>query len=119
MVPRSGLRMSLPFDRRLPVPVLRTFRIQTSSGRPLFDESTPMLGLAPKAANESAGLLEQLREDAVAVLVATHDVFSPQGVRHARRDHERGRLVQTLSTAEVVHRTSNESTWTMCRSRPL
>ncbi len=67
----------------------------------LLDE--PTSGLDPKASNEFSGLLAQMRADGVAVLMATHDLFRAKesGTRVGIMKH--GRLVQTLSTAEIGH----------------
>jgi ABC-2 type transport system ATP-binding protein len=67
----------------------------------LLDE--PTSGLDPKAANEFSSLLTRLRQDGVAVLMATHDLFRAKecGTRVGIMKH--GRLVQTLETTEVGH----------------
>lgn len=67
----------------------------------LLDE--PTSGLDPKASNEFSRLLTQMSGDGVAVLMATHDLFRAKesGTRVGIMRH--GRLVQTLSTAEIGH----------------
>lgn len=67
----------------------------------LLDE--PTSGLDPQAANEFSQLLEQARDDGVAVLTTTHDLF------HAKRTGTRigimreGRLVENLSAQDLSH----------------
>jgi ABC-2 type transport system ATP-binding protein len=67
----------------------------------LLDE--PTSGLDPKASNEFSGLLDQLSDSGVAVLMATHDLFRAKesGTRVGIMKH--GRLVETLLTDEVGH----------------
>jgi ABC-2 type transport system ATP-binding protein len=67
----------------------------------LLDE--PTSGLDPKASNEFSALLEQMRAEGVAVLMATHDLFRAKesGTRVGIMKH--GHLVRTLSTGEVGH----------------
>lgn len=71
------------------------------AGALLLDE--PTSGLDPKASNEFSALLEQLSDEGVAVLMATHDLFRAKesGTRVGIMKH--GRLVQTLSTDEIGH----------------
>ncbi len=54
----------------------------------LLDE--PTSGLDPKASNEFSALIEQMSRSGVATLMATHDLFSREGIRHAGRHHEAG-----------------------------
>lgn len=67
----------------------------------LLDE--PTSGLDPQAANEFSQLLEKAREDGVAVLTTTHDLF------HAKRTGtrvgimKRGRLLADLMTSDLSH----------------
>jgi ABC-2 type transport system ATP-binding protein len=67
----------------------------------LLDE--PTSGLDPKASNEFSALLKRLSADGVAVLMATHDLFRAKesGSRVGIMKH--GRLVATLSTADIGH----------------
>ena len=67
----------------------------------LLDE--PTSGLDPKAANEFSSLLGRLSAQGVAVLMATHDLFRAKqtGTRVGIMKH--GRLVETLSTADIGH----------------
>jgi ABC-2 type transport system ATP-binding protein len=67
----------------------------------LLDE--PTSGLDPKAANEFSGLLKQLSEAGVAVLMATHDLFRAKesGSRVGIMKH--GRLVTAMDTSEIGH----------------
>lgn len=71
------------------------------AGALLLDE--PTSGLDPKASNEFSALLEQLSDEGVAVLMATHDLFRAKesGTRVGIMKH--GRLVQTLSPDEIGH----------------
>jgi ABC-2 type transport system ATP-binding protein len=67
----------------------------------LLDE--PTSGLDPKASNEFSALLDRLRRDGVAVLMATHDLFRAKetGTRVGIMRH--GRLVSEMTTAELGH----------------
>jgi ABC-2 type transport system ATP-binding protein len=67
----------------------------------LLDE--PTSGLDPKASNEFSELLAMMRERGAAILMATHDLFRAKesGTRVGIMKH--GRLVQTLSTADIGH----------------
>jgi ABC-2 type transport system ATP-binding protein len=67
----------------------------------LLDE--PTSGLDPKASNEFSALLKQMSDQGVAVLMATHDLFRAKesGSRVGIMKH--GRLVATMSTAEIGH----------------
>jgi ABC-2 type transport system ATP-binding protein len=67
----------------------------------LLDE--PTAGLDPKASNEFSGLLKQLGDRGVAVLMATHDLFRAKesGTRVGIMKH--GRLVATLETKDIGH----------------
>jgi ABC-2 type transport system ATP-binding protein len=67
----------------------------------LLDE--PTSGLDPKAANEFSELLKKLSAEGVAILMATHDLFRAKesGTRVGIMKH--GKLVSTLSTAEIGH----------------
>lgn len=67
----------------------------------LLDE--PTSGLDPKASNEFSELLGRLSAQGVAVLMATHDLFRAKesGSRVGIMKH--GRLVATLSTADIGH----------------
>jgi ABC-2 type transport system ATP-binding protein len=67
----------------------------------LLDE--PTSGLDPKASNEFSELLTMLRARGAAILMATHDLFRAKesGTRVGIMKH--GRLVQTLSTADIGH----------------
>lgn len=67
----------------------------------LLDE--PTSGLDPKASKEFSELLMELSGQGVAILMATHDLFRAKetGTRVGIMKH--GRLVDTLSTAEIGH----------------
>ena len=67
----------------------------------LLDE--PTSGLDPQASSEFSELLGKLRDDGVAVLMATHDLFRAKetGTRVGIMRH--GRLVTELSTDEIGH----------------
>ncbi len=67
----------------------------------LLDE--PTSGLDPKASNEFSELLEQVREDGVAVLMATHDIFRSKEVGDRVGIMKQGELVATMGTAELSH----------------
>ena len=67
----------------------------------LLDE--PTSGLDPKAANEFSVLLQQLRDDGVAILMATHDLFRAKesGTRVGIMKH--GSMVALLNTGDIGH----------------
>jgi ABC-2 type transport system ATP-binding protein len=67
----------------------------------LLDE--PTSGLDPQASNEFSELLKVMSGRGVAVLMATHDLFRAKesGTRVGIMKH--GRLVATLSTADIGH----------------
>ncbi|MCG8604606.1 ABC transporter ATP-binding protein [bacterium] len=67
----------------------------------LLDE--PTSGLDPKASNEFAALLEQLREKGAAVLMTTHDLFRAKETGTRVGIMKYGRLVQTLETKDLSH----------------
>ncbi len=67
----------------------------------LLDE--PTSGLDPKASNEFSELLEQVKSDGVAVLMATHDLFRSKEVGSRVGIMKAGVLISTQSTAELSH----------------
>jgi ABC-2 type transport system ATP-binding protein len=67
----------------------------------LLDE--PTSGLDPKASNEFSRLLMRVRDDGVAVLMATHDIFRSKEVGDRVGIMKQGELVATLDTAELSH----------------
>jgi ABC-2 type transport system ATP-binding protein len=71
------------------------------AGALLLDE--PTSGLDPKAANEFTALLTRLSAGGVAVLMATHDLFNARQVGTRTGIMKRGKLVTTLTTAEIGH----------------
>jgi ABC-2 type transport system ATP-binding protein len=68
----------------------------------LLDE--PTSGLDPKASNDFSTLLAALRARGVAILMATHDLFRAKESGTSVGIMKYGRLVETLSTAELGHR---------------
>jgi ABC-2 type transport system ATP-binding protein len=68
----------------------------------LLDE--PTSGLDPKASNDFSTLLTDLSGRGVAILMATHDLFRAKESGTAVGIMRHGRLVETLSTAELGHR---------------
>lgn len=68
----------------------------------LLDE--PTSGLDPKASNDFSTLLADLSRRGVAILMATHDLFRAKESGTAVGIMRHGRLVETLSTAELGHR---------------
>lgn len=62
----------------------------------LLDE--PLSGLDPKAASDFCGLLLQLKDRGVAVLMATHDLLRARAVGTRVGIMRRGRLVDTRAT---------------------
>jgi ABC-2 type transport system ATP-binding protein len=67
----------------------------------LLDE--PTSGLDPKASNEFSRLLETLRDDGVAILMATHDLFRSKEVGTHVGIMKAGRLVTSFEAADVSH----------------
>jgi ABC-2 type transport system ATP-binding protein len=67
----------------------------------LLDE--PTSGLDPKASHEFSELLKQLRDEGVAVLMATHDLFRAKETGTRIGIMKTGRLVATLGTNEIGH----------------
>ncbi len=67
----------------------------------LLDE--PTSGLDPKASNEFSRLVTGLREDGVAVLMATHDLFRSREVGTRIGIMKHGHLVAELAAADVSH----------------
>ena len=67
----------------------------------LLDE--PTSGLDPKASNEFSALVNQLKENRMAILMATHDLFRAKesGTRLGIMKH--GQLVETLRTENIGH----------------
>jgi len=63
----------------------------------------PTSGLNPKASNEFSALLKKLSDQAVAVLMATHDLCRAKesGTRVGIMKH--GKLVAQLNTSEIGH----------------
>lgn len=67
----------------------------------LLDE--PTSGLDPKASNEFSRLLKQLRDNGVAVLMATHDLFHAKETGNRVGIMKHGKMVGLLETVEVGH----------------
>lgn len=67
----------------------------------LLDE--PTSGLDPKASNEFSQLVSSLRDDGVAVLMATHDLFRSREIATRIGIMKRGELVAQLDAADVSH----------------
>jgi len=67
----------------------------------LLDE--PTSGLDPKASNEFSRLLSALRDEGVAVLMATHDIFRSKEVGDRIGIMKHGELVATLATGDFSH----------------
>jgi ABC-2 type transport system ATP-binding protein len=67
----------------------------------LLDE--PTSGLDPRASNDFSRLLETMRDDGVAVLMATHDIFRSKEVGDRVGIMKHGELVATLATSEFSH----------------
>lgn len=67
----------------------------------LLDE--PTSGLDPKASNEFSGLLRQLSEAGVAILMATHDLFRAKESGTRIGIMRQGRLVLTLDSGDIDH----------------
>ncbi|TVP55136.1 MAG: ABC transporter ATP-binding protein [Gemmatimonadales bacterium] len=71
------------------------------AGALLLDE--PTSGLDPEASNEFSLLLRQLRDDGVAILMATHDLFRAKEVGSRVGIMRRGVLRAELDPAELGH----------------
>lgn len=67
----------------------------------LLDE--PTSGLDPQAANEFSKLLDRLKADGVAILMATHDLFLAKQVGTRVGIMQRGILVSTMTTDDLGH----------------
>jgi ABC-2 type transport system ATP-binding protein len=67
----------------------------------LLDE--PTSGLDPKASNEFSALLRRLRDDGVAILMATHDIFRSKEDGDRVGIMKQGQLVATHATSELSH----------------
>ncbi len=67
----------------------------------LLDE--PTSGLDPKASNEFSDLLKRVRDEGVAVLMATHDIFRSKEVGDRVGIMKRGELAMSMSMAEISH----------------
>jgi ABC-2 type transport system ATP-binding protein len=67
----------------------------------LLDE--PTSGLDPKAANEFSQLLRRAKDDGVAVLTTTHDLFHAKQTGTRIGIMKRGRLVADLSSEALSH----------------
>ncbi len=67
----------------------------------LLDE--PTSGLDPKASNEFSALLEALKVEGVAILMATHDIFRSKEVGTHIGIMKHGQLVARLSADDVSH----------------
>ncbi len=63
----------------------------------------PTSGLDPLAANEFARLIEGLRQEGMAVLMVTHDLFLAQQCGTRVGIMQRGKLVTTLETSQTDH----------------
>ena len=66
----------------------------------LLDE--PLSGLDPKAANEFCALLRELRNQGVAVLMATHDLFRARAVADRVGIMRDAHLVDVIDAADVT-----------------
>ena len=67
----------------------------------LLDE--PTSGLDPKASNEFSQLVTALRQEGVAVLMATHDLFRSREVATHIGIMKRGQMVARVNPTEVTH----------------
>ena len=67
----------------------------------LLDE--PTSGLDPKASNEFSALVTSLRDEGVAVLMATHDLFRSREVATRIGIMKRGQLVAEIAASDVSH----------------
>lgn len=67
----------------------------------LLDE--PTSGLDPKASHEFCEILKRLRDEGVAILMATHDLFRAKETGTRIGIMKTGRLVAALGTNEIGH----------------
>lgn len=67
----------------------------------LLDE--PTSGLDPRASNEFSQLVTSLRDDGVAVLMATHDLFRSREIATNIGIMKRGEMVARFAADEVTH----------------
>lgn len=67
----------------------------------LLDE--PTSGLDPKASNEFAELLQKMKDQKVATLMATHDLFRAKETGTHIGIMKEGKLVEKLTTTEINH----------------
>ena len=67
----------------------------------LLDE--PTSGLDPKASNEFAELLKQMKDRGVATLMATHDLFRAKETGTHIGIMKNGELLETLTTDQINH----------------
>ena len=67
----------------------------------LLDE--PTSGLDPKASNEFSELVASLRDEGVAVLMATHDLFRSREIATRIGIMKRGELVDQFKASDVSH----------------
>ena len=65
----------------------------------LLDE--PLSGLDPKAANEFCNILKKFKEDGVAILMATHDLFRAKEVGDRLGIMRGGELLETLHVKDL------------------
>lgn len=72
----------------------------------LLDE--PTSGLDPEASNEFSQLLIAMRENQVAVLMATHDLFRAREIATRIGIMRQGELLTTIEAASVGHRQLEE-----------
>lgn len=71
-----------------------------NAGNLLLDE--PTSGLDPKASNDFARLLEDMRANEVAILMATHDLFRAKESGTRIGIMKEGRLVHSLKSEEIT-----------------
>lgn len=67
----------------------------------LLDE--PTSGLDPKASNEFSALINQLKENQMAILMATHDLFRARESGTRLGIMKQGQLVETLHADSIGH----------------
>lgn len=65
----------------------------------LLDE--PTSGLDPKASNEFSDLLKRLSADAIAILMATHDLFRAQDTGSHIGIMKEGQLLENMAASEI------------------
>jgi len=95
----AGVRRVSTYSKGMRQKVGIAIALAKEAGALLLDE--PTSGLDPKASNEFSTVLARLRDDGVAVLMATHDLFRAKESGTRIGIMKQGRLVETLQSADI------------------